>query len=162
MNGSTGTVVATLPLEMKFERDRFNEGVIGEWYAPTYDDAEWGTKNTFYTWDQQDEPEDAAGHDYDGYGWYRGTIEVAKSMAKKPVTFWSGGMINEGWVWINGQYVGHKPHAIWWMGPHAHEFDVTGALRPGRNTIAIRVWNDAEIGGLLGRGFFWAPNAGKK
>ncbi len=159
MNGPTGTVVTTLPLEMKFLRDRFNEGVIGEWYAPDYDDSGWGTKNTFHTWDQQDEPEDAAGRDYDGYGWYRAVIDVPKSAAGKTVKFWSGGMINEGWVWVNGQYVGHKPHAIWWMGPHGREFDVTAQIRPGRNTIAIRVWNDAEIGGLLGRGFFWSPNA---
>jgi len=24
--------------------------------------------------------------------------------------------------------------------------------------VAIRVWNDAEIGGLFRRGFLWSPN----
>jgi hypothetical protein len=75
-DGQNGTLVAPLPLEMRFTRDRFNEGVIGEWYAPDFDDSHLGSKDTFYTWDAQDEPEDEKGHDYDGHGWYRGEIDV--------------------------------------------------------------------------------------
>jgi len=43
------------------------------------------------------------------------------------------------------------------MGKSDFEMDVTELVRPGKNTIAIRVWNDTEIGGLLNRGFFWSP-----
>ena len=156
--GDKGMLVAALPLEMRFTRDRFNEGVVAEWYAPDHDDSGWGTKNTFVVWDAQDPPEDAAGHDYDGYGWYRGAVEIPSSVKGKAVHFWLGGAINEAWVWVNGQYAGHKPHKIWWMGPHDLDVDVTNLVQPGkRNTIAIRVWNDAELGGLYRRGFFWAP-----
>lgn len=156
-NGQTGTLVAPLPLEMKFTRDRFNQGVIGKWYSTGFDDSSWGKKNTFYTWDQQDKPEDTEGHDYDGYGWYRATIDIPASAAGQTVSFYSSGMINEGWVWINGQYAGHKSHKIWWKGPHSQEFDVTKLIKPGQpNTITIRIWNDSEIGGMYGRGFFWA------
>ena len=42
------------------------------------------------------------------------------------------------------------------------EFDVTELVEPGRrNTVTIRVWNDAEIGGLYRRGFFWSPAEGE-
>jgi len=158
-DGTTGEMVAPLPLVTKFKRDPFNVGITSEWYQPDFDDKGWGTKNTFYTWDQQDEPEDMVGHDYDGHGWYRTVVDVPAKFNGREVRF-TGEAINEAWVWVNGEYVGHKPHVIWWMGQSDFELDVTKAIRPGqKNTIAIRVWNDAEIGGLLNRGFFWSRKA---
>ncbi|NQU09395.1 DUF4838 domain-containing protein [bacterium] len=156
-NGEKGRLVAPLPLEMKFVRDRFNEGVIGEWYAPGFDDRQWPTKNTFFTWDAQDEPEDDRGHDYNGYGWYRGTFQVPGTFKNQPVKFHCGGALNEAWIWVNGQYAGHSEHKIWWWHPHDFEIDVTALVKPGKNTIAIRVWNKAELGGLFRRGFLWSP-----
>jgi len=162
MDGTTGNLVAALPLDIDFTRDPFNEGVLAEWYAPGFDDSTWSTKNTYYTWDQQDPPEDAAGHDYDGYGWYRAEIEVDKRFAGKPIQLYCGGVINEAWVWINGRYAGHRPHRLWWQGAQQIEMDVTDLVKPGqRNAIAIRVLNDAEIGGLLGRGFLYSPTVPK-
>ncbi|MBI2191392.1 MAG: DUF4838 domain-containing protein [Planctomycetes bacterium] len=156
--GGTGSIVAPLPLEMRFARDRFNEGVIGEWYDPGFDDRSWEKKNTFFLWEQQDPPEDAAGHDYDGYGWYRATVEIPGHLAGRSIHFWCGGVMNEAWVWVNGEYAGHREHRIWWRGPHDFDLDVTRLVRPGESsTIAVRVWNDAEYGGLFRRGFFWSP-----
>ena len=158
MDGTVGDLVAKLPLNMKFTRDRFNEGIIGGWHQPEFDDRTWETKNTYYTWDQQDPPEDAAGHDYDGLGWYRAAFDVPADMNGRDFKFWCGGTINEGWVWINGKYAGHKAHKLWWGHPHDFEFDITDLIKPGQtNTIAIRVHNDAEIGGLFRRGFIWSP-----
>lgn len=158
VNGDKGQMVAPLPLEMPFTRDLFDEGVIGEWYAPDFDDSQWDSKNTYYIWDVQDKPMDEKGHHYDGRGWYRGTFEVPNEFAGKPVKFHCGGIFNEGWVWINGKYVHHEPHKVWWWGNHEFDVDITDAVEPGKtNTIAIRVWNKAEHGGLLRRGFFWSP-----
>ena len=159
--GSAGKLVAAVPLEAKFARDRFNEGVIGEWYLPAYDDRAWETKNTYYTWDAQDKPEDEKGHDYDGYGWYRFTVDVPRRMVDKPLSLHLGGVINEGWVWINGQYAGHRPWYLWWAGRKQLEMDVdaTGKVKAGENVITVRVWNNAEIGGLFRRGFLWSPTA---
>jgi hypothetical protein len=160
-NGETGTLVAKVPLETKFMRDVYNEGVVAEWYLPSFDDKGWGTKDTYLTWDQQDKPEDSKGHDYDGYGWYRFTVDVPAAAAGKPVKLHLGGVINEGWVWINGEYAGHRPWLLWWAGREPLEMDVdlTGKVKAGSNTIAIRVWNSAEIGGLLRRGFLWEPKS---
>jgi len=156
-DGTKGTLVAALPLMTKFARDRFNEGVIGEWYATKFDDAKWGTENTFITWEAQDPPEDEKGHDYDGYGWYRATVDIPAKFIGKPLFFHCGGAINEGWVWVNGQYAWHQPFKLWWLHPHDFDVDVTRLVKPGKNTIAIRVWNNADIGGLYRRGFFYAP-----
>ena len=157
-NGEKGEWVAALPLEMRFTRDRFNEGVIHEYYEPDFDDSQWGTKNTFYTWDAQDPPEDSLGHDYDGYGWYRGTFSVPKEFKDKPVSFYAGGVINEGWIWINGKYAHHTNHKVWWWHPHGLDIEISDFVEPGKvNTIAIRVYNKAEVGGFFRRGFFWSP-----
>jgi hypothetical protein len=156
-NGETGTKVADLPLEMAFKRDPFQEGVVAEWYAPDFDDTNWRPMNTHYIWDGQDPPLDAKGHHYDGHGWYRGDFDVDEAVAGKTINFHSGGIFNEGWVWINGKYIHHEPHKVWWWWNHEFDVDITSAVKPGRNTIAIRVWNKAEQGGMLRRGFFWSP-----
>ena len=46
-NGTKEALVAKLPLEARFKRDRFNEGVVAQWYQPALDDRDWGTKDTF-------------------------------------------------------------------------------------------------------------------
>lgn len=159
VNGEKGTLVAPLPLETKFARDPYNEGVVAEWYLPGHDDKNWGTKNTFHSWDAQDKPEDAKGHDWDGYGWYRATVEIPAAAASKPMKLHLGGVMNEGWVWVNGEYVGHRDWKLWWAGrvPLEMDVDVTGKVKPGPNLIAIRVLNSAELGGLIRRGFLWSP-----
>lgn len=158
-NGTDGKLVAKVPLEAKFKRDLYNGGVIAEWYLPKFDDSKWETKNTFHTWDAQDKPEDAEGHDYDGYGWYRFNVDIPADMVNKPLKLHLGGVINEGWVWANGNYIGHRPWLLWWAGREPLEMDVdlTGKVKAGPNTIAVRVWNSNELGGLLRRGFVWSP-----
>jgi hypothetical protein len=159
-NGEKGRLIAPIPLETKFKRDLYNEGVVGEWYLPAHKDQDWGTKNTFQTWDAQDKPEDAKGHDYDGYGWYRATVDIPADAVNKPLNLHLGGVLNEGWVWVNGQYVGHRAWKLWWAGREPLEMDVelTGKVKAGPNTVAIRVWNSSEPGGLIRRGFIWSPN----
>lgn len=159
VKGTEGDLVASLPLNAKFMRDPYNEGVLAQWYLPEYGAGAWGSKNTFYTWDAQDKPEDSKGHDYDGYGWYRMVVDIPAAAVNKPLKLHLGGVINEGWVWINGQYAGHRDWKLWWQGRKGLEMDVdaSGKVKVGPNVIAIRIWNNAEIGGLFRRGFLWTP-----
>jgi hypothetical protein len=154
--GEKGTLVAPIPLTTKFKRDPFNEGVVAEWYLPAHDDNDWGTKNTFQTWEAQDKPEDSKGHDYD---WYRVAVDTTPEAVNKPLKLHLGGVLNEGWVWVNGQYAGHRDWKLWWAGrePLEMDVDITGKVKAGRNLITIRVWNSAELGGLIRRGFIWSP-----
>ncbi|HOJ30832.1 MAG TPA: DUF4838 domain-containing protein [bacterium] len=157
-DGESGIMIAPVPIEAKFSRDPFNEGIVGEWYLPEFNDKNWEMKNTFYLWDQQDKPLDAIGHDYDGYGWYRFWANIPSNMKEKSVHFYCGGVINEGWVWVNGEYAGHKSHELWWNGKHDFDLDITKFVKYGtKNLITIRVWNSQEVGGLYRRGFVWSP-----
>ncbi|MFA6568190.1 MAG: DUF4838 domain-containing protein [Victivallales bacterium] len=156
--GTNGTLVAALPLESPFKRDEFNRGVPMEWYAPGLADADWEKRNTFYLWDQQEKPLTEAGDDWDGYGWYRMKVEVPVKWKNKPMRLWLGGVINEGWVWVNGAYAGHRPHALWWTSPHELDLDISQLVKPGQtNLIVVRVYNNAESGGLYRRGFLYSP-----
>jgi hypothetical protein len=155
-NGEKGRFVAPLPLEMPFARDRFNEGVIGEWYAPDFDDSAWGAKNTYFVASAQGDPVDEKGHGYTGHMWYRGTFEVPAEFENKPVHIWFGGAWNEVWLWVNGEYAGHHPYRE--AHSYGFNFDVSALVRSGeKNSIAIRVWNQTDLGGLCHRGFFWSP-----
>ncbi len=155
--GGKGTLVAGLPLESAFCRDPFNRGVLMEWYAPSHPDTDWETRNTFYLWDQQEEPLTDAGDDWDGYGWYRMNVEVPGKWKNKPMRLWLGGIINEGWVWVNSVYAGYKTHQLWWNSSHELDLDVGQLINPGNNLITVRVHNDADVGGLYRRGFLYAP-----
>lgn len=159
-DGRKGSLAAALPRQSKFARDPFNEGVIGEWYAPTFEDSQWDSRDTFLLWEQQEKPLDARGHDYDGYGWYRMQADIPKTFTGKPLRLWLGGAVNEVWVWVNGEYVGHREHKIWWMSPHTVDLDISKFAKPGaQNQITVRIWNDAEFGGLYRRAFIYSPNA---
>ncbi len=158
-SGARGILVAGLPLEARFSRDPFNTGTIREWYAENFDDSAWGSRNTYYVWDQQEPPLNSAGNAYRGYGWYRMRVNIPADFAGRNVRLRIGGVINEGWLWVNGRYVGHRPHRAWWSGPNEpFETDVTTCLRPGEtNVISLRVLSTDAAGGMLRRGFLYAP-----
>lgn len=156
--GTNGALVAALPLECPFRRDPFNRGVLMEWYAADFAEADWETRNTFFLWDQQEKPLTAAGDDWDGYGWYRMHVDIPAQWKGKPMRLRLGGVINEAWVWVNGNYAGHRPHRLWWSGDRSLDLDISAQVRPGQeNLIAIRVHNDTDIGGIYRRGFLYSP-----
>lgn len=156
-DGSEGRNLADLPREMKFTRDVYNEGMAGGWYDRSFDDSGWDTRDSYLLWEQQEPNATDRGHDYDGLGWYRTTVQVGKVKPGEKVMLRLGGIMNEGWIWVNGKFVGHKTHALWWAHNHDREYDITEMVEPGKeNTLAIRVLNDAEFGGLYRRGFIYA------
>ena len=157
-NGDKGELVAPLPIEMRYVRDPFNEGVITEWYAPSLDDTNWDKLNTFFVRNSQVESEDERGHGYTGHAWYRVNFKIPKRFADKPIRFHLGGVQGEVWAWINGQYAGRRDSRSKWS-IQRHDMDVTDLVQPGKkNQMTIRVWNQTNIGGLYGRSFFWSPN----
>ncbi len=159
--GADGELVTGLPLEMKFSRDPFNEGVINRWYLPEHDDQEWETRNIYYLLEQHEEPLNERGFHYDGYVWYRTEIDVPEEFDGRDIQLYLGGIINEGWVWVNGEFAGHREEMIWWTRASTEgvSFPVGDLIRPGeRNTLAVRVLNHPdEVGGLFRRGFLYVP-----
>jgi hypothetical protein len=75
-------------------------------------------------------------------------------------------VVNEAWVWVNGQYAGHRPYQAPWSRPQSVELDLSPFLRLGqRNQITFRVLNNIEVFGASGiyeRMFLYSkPPAGR-
>jgi beta-galactosidase len=75
---------------------------------------------------------------------YRVKIQVsADDLAAPTVNLRIGSIDDEGWIYVNGKFVGESHD--WKESP---VFDVKPFLQPGANTIAIAVVNDEGPGGL--------------
>ena len=74
---------------------------------------------------------------------YRSSFDLAKTAAKLVLRF--EGIDDHGVVLVNGTEVGRADD---WAVPH--EFDVTRAIRAGRNEVEVRLTNDGGQGGLKG------------
>jgi hypothetical protein len=70
------------------------------------------------------------------------------------------GLFNEAWLYVNGHQVAHREYREpWWLSDYKLEWDVdlTGHLRPGSNTFAVRVYNPHHFGGMFRRPFLYQP-----
>jgi len=140
-------VIAEIPLPRdgwKLKLDPPNAGEAAEWFAPQFDDSDWQTVEIERPW--QD-----FGHDYQGYGWYRRTIELPKRETPERVELAFGGVDENAWVWINGRRAGD--HAI---GPEGWDkpfrIDITDLVRWGEaNQFTVRAMNTVGHGGI------WRP-----
>jgi hypothetical protein len=101
-------------------------------------------------------------HSYTGHAWYRTEIELKPPDVAGKVHLRFPGLFNECWLYANGSLVAHREHkAIWWYADYKFEWDVdlTGKLRPGTNTLAVRLYNPHHFGGLFRRPFLYRPGA---
>jgi hypothetical protein len=159
-DGKKGSMVAILPETAAFKTDPRDDGVVGGWFSPDYSQAGWKpilTTRPFYMQGYQDKD----CYPYLGNIWYRLTVDVPASAVGKKVMLYSTVLETEGWVWVNGQFIEHRPYAAAYIRPYPLDVDVSSALRPGKNTIAIRVNTSLgaaqEASGLLSRLFLYSP-----
>ena len=71
------------------------------------------------------------------------------------------GIFNEAWLYVNGKMVAHRAYREpWWQTDYRFEWDVdvTAFFQPGRNDIALRVFNPHHLGGMFRRPFLYRPN----
>ncbi|MBI5863297.1 MAG: beta galactosidase jelly roll domain-containing protein [Planctomycetes bacterium] len=108
------------------------------WAAPAMDDASWTPLPQLTLWDRQD-----LGN-YDGTAWYRGNFTAPADWNGKPAMLELGAIDDLDVTWINGQQVGatdsysiQRSYAI-----------KPGVIKPGENTIAIRVHDFIAQGGF--------------
>jgi hypothetical protein len=159
LDGSEGELVAALPETWKFKTDPHNQGVTFEWHRQPLDGS-WRDMKTTSSWEIQGLQDEQA-HGYDGYAWYRTSFEVPQKFAGKKMTLFLGGFNDQAWVWVNGKLAAATPYHPYWMRWKYHDqLDIGDFLEPGKtNTIAIRIWNDQDAGGLFRRSFIYAPVA---
>lgn len=176
-DGTKGTLVAKLPLEWAFRRDPHDTGVVSGWARKPVDLTWWKARKDAGSVDSHRENPgkwemlrtdlymqaqgvvSADYHSYTGFAWYRTDVEVpAAATGKTHVMF--PGLFNEAWLYVNGHLVAHRAYKEpWWLSDYKFEWDVdlSGHLKPGANTIAVRVNNPHHFGGMFRRPFLYAP-----
>ncbi|MFV9551388.1 glycoside hydrolase family 2 TIM barrel-domain containing protein [Algibacter sp. PT7-4] len=74
-----------------------------------------------------------------GIGWYRKQFNVKKESLSNITYINFDGVYMNSKVWVNGNYLGKRPY-----GYISFRYDISKYLKPGKNTIAVRVDNSLE------------------
>ncbi len=179
VDGTKGTRASMLPLEWAFRRDPHDTGVVSRW-AVEEPDLSWWTsvRDRGSVASHRDNPGhwevvrtdlylQAQGllspdfHSWTGYGWYRTKVQVEPGAGKLRLMF--PGLFNECWLYVNGFLVAHRPtKEPWWFNDYAFQWDVdvSAALKPGENVVALRIYNPHHLGGMFRRPFLYRPAGG--
>ena len=113
---------------------RFRLGNAVNAQAPTFDDADWqrvGLPHSFSI------PYFRAPDFYTGDGWYRKTFSLPAFKSGRRLSLEFEGAFQDAWIFVNGVEVAR--HRGGYTG---FPVDITAAVRPGRNIVAVRVNND--------------------
>jgi hypothetical protein len=160
--GKTGELVAILPEKAKCKLDPRDDGRYFEWFDPRCNDNDWTSVLTtmpFYR--QMPGGCDAQGYPYLGALWYRLNIDVPDLAKDKTVYLYCAAIEPEALLWVNGKFIGHREYHETYERPNALNMDVTKALKPGKNSIVIRMHTgfnaSAMSDGLISRLFLYAP-----
>ena len=149
--------------ETLLEKDwKFHRGEVEGAFQCSYDDSSWQDVTVPHDWaiygpfsrdiDLQPNDDNTAvmtgrtgGLPYVGCGWYRRRFDVPQG---KRVTLLFDGAMSEARVWVNGQEA-----CFWPYGYNSFHCDVTDLVKPGQNTLAVRLEN-------LPQSSRWYPGAG--
>jgi len=147
-------ILAPIVTTWTHAEDKEKRGEELGWHAPDFDDSAWKkTDVASDTW------ADLGLFDYYGTVWYRRSIDIASIPAGKKVLLWVGATDGRCKVFVNGRHVPfigsdgkQLAEAESYCRPFS--FDVTTAVRPGANSIALAcartAQNELGTGGLLG------------
>ena len=113
------------------------------WAKPTFDHGKWKTMKVPGHFDTVELP------GFDGVVWFRKTVELSVEQAKAAATLHLGQIDDMDVTWVNGTRVGGYEN------PGAHytvrNYPIpAGALKPGKNVIAVRVMDHGSPGGIAG------------
>ncbi len=109
------------------------------WYATDFNSKNWRNINIPGYW------EDQGIRDLNGIVWYRKTITVPKTMTGIPSKIFLGRIVDADELYINGEKVANTTYQY----PQRRYHLAETVLKPGKNTIAIRVINYSGKGGFV-------------
>lgn len=124
---------------------RFHLGEVAGAHTETFPDGAWRTLDLPHDWAfEAPYAEDAAQGDRGGYkpggiGWYRQVLDVPEAWIGRRVILEFDGVYMDSTVWLNGERVGGRAY-----GYLSFQCDLSARLRPGPNSIAVRVDNSRE------------------
>jgi hypothetical protein len=148
--GAEGRLLAVLPETARGHTDPFDDGRYARWQEAAFDDSGWKPLLTTAGWENQGHL-DARGHAYRGVMWYRLRVDLPAGAGGSEVRLHAPAVVDEAWVWVNGQYAGHRPYQMPWSRPHNLDLDISALIRPGQpNQITFRVLNNVDVYGASG------------
>lgn len=125
--------------ELLNSKDQGYTNNTANWAQSSIDDSTWREMNIPGYW--KNEP---IGN-VNGVLWFRKDIEVPKSMIGKPAKLFLGRIVDQDFVYVNGEFVGTTGYQY-----PPRRYDVKpNILKEGKNTIAVRVINNAGYGGFV-------------
>lgn len=131
-------------VEKHYPADPGNMGFEKGWAAPETDLGDWGTINVPCYWQGQ-------GLDFSGVLWFRREVEVPAEWAGKELRLNLCPCDKFDTTYFNNVKVGEmgreNPNA--WSTPRAYTIPA-GVAKPGRNTLAVRVYSHSYSGGIMG------------
>lgn len=175
-NGTKGQMIIKLPLAWAFHRDKQRAGVQKGYASQPVDLAYWNANKDKYTlqtlkdypdqWEmlrsdlyaQAQGVRDPDRQSFTGDMWYRTDVNLTADQVAGKVHLMFPGLFNECWLYINGKEVGYRQFpTLWWNSDYTFEWDVdlTGKLKAGINTIALRCNCVHHLGGMFRRPFLY-------
>ncbi|MFB3829206.1 MAG: glycoside hydrolase family 2 protein [Bryobacteraceae bacterium] len=138
--------------EWRFHTDPHNRGELEGWHLASHPDSAWTTVTVPHTW--QVEPQTAS---YMGAGWYRRTFDAPASWSGQTIRVEFEAVYHTAHVWVNGKPVGSHIG----KGYTAFQCDITSAVRPGANVLAVRADNSFREDMLpRGSSYDWTQDGG--
>jgi len=110
-----------------------------KWYESSYIPKGWHTINVPGYW------EDQGVKNLDGVVWYRREVEVPAVLIGSTAKLMLGRIVDADFVYVNGLQVGNTGYQY---PPRRYEIP-SGVLKAGKNTIVVRVINNAGKGGFV-------------
>jgi sialate O-acetylesterase len=111
------------------------------WSEPSFDASDWKRMRLPQFW------EDAGLPAYDGVVWFRRTFELPREWAGKDLMLSLGPVDDRDTTFVNGVRVGALSQ---WDAPRSYRVSAS-LLKPGTNTIAVRVLDTGVGGGIYGK-----------
>ena len=128
---------ATEPLRQNLNLNRDWKFQLGDYpgaQAPGYDDSGWGAINLphsfslpYFQWKDF----------YVGYGWYRKHLAIPPAWASKRIFLEFDGAFQDAEIFVNGTRLGEHQGGF-----TGFSFDITSAVHPGDNLLAVRLNNN--------------------
>ena len=175
-DGSTGKLVAKLPVLWAFHRDPDNQGGAKGYASGELDLTYWKANQDRLTLNsRKDYPDEwemlrtdlyaqAQGirhqdrQSYTGHFWYRSNLQLSAEQLETALHIRFPGLFNECWLYVNGEEVAYRKQSkLWWKNDYRFEWDVElgDKLKVGTNKIALRCNCEHHFGGMFRRPFLY-------
>lgn len=128
-------------LDSMREQDSGMDRIRPIWAAPGFDDSLWEMMDLPQNWEAVELG------DFDGVAWFRKSVDISPEFAEEMLNL-NLGIIDDGdQVWFNGEFIGGKEKS--WNQVRSYVVP-PGLVKPGRNSIVVRVTDTGGRGGIIG------------